>query len=72
MNEWISIEDRFPDKNGDYIIYTGNDSDPEVISLYYCGNNNWDDGTGIAKDSYYGISHWMPLPEPPKEENDYE
>ena len=69
MNKWIKISSDFdlPDNRGDYIVYTGNDSAPEVIALYYCGDDNWDDGTGVAKGSWYGISHWMPLPEPPKE-----
>ena len=70
MNKWISVNSDFdlPSSRGHYIVYTGNDSDPEVIALYYCGDDNWDDGTGNAKGSWYGISHWMPLPAPPKED----
>ena len=71
MNDkkWVKIatELDLPDSRGDYIVYTGNDSNPEVIALYYCGDDNWDDGTGIAKSSWYGISHWMPLPDDPTE-----
>ena len=70
MNEWIRINSDFdlPSSRGDYIVYTGNDGSPEVIALYYCGDDNWDDGAGIAKGSWYGITHWMPLPTPPEKE----
>ena len=68
-NKWVKIvtELDLPDNRGDYIVYTGNDLNPEVIALYYCGDDNWDDGKGIAKGSWYGISHWMPLPNAPIE-----
>lgn len=69
MNEkkWVKIvtELDLPDSHGDYIVYTGDDATPEVIALYYCGDDNWDDGTGMAKRSWYGISHWRPLPDAP-------
>ena len=65
--KWVKIvtELDLPDDCGNYIVYTGNDSNPEVIALYYCGDDSWDDGKGIAKGSWYGISHWMPLPDAP-------
>ena len=56
--EWISVKDRLPDleKADDYIVVRkGN-----VETANWC----YDSGRGFWYD-YLGITHWMPLPEPP-------
>ena len=66
---WISVKDRLPDKSGSYLVMLDN-----VLATHLAMNvHYWN-----AKDGYWrgseahsrivGISHWMPLPEPPKED----
>jgi hypothetical protein len=62
MSEWISVKDRSPDKTG-YIMVVKGDYLP-FIGLYYA-----DTGRLVAYDESYSLrflTHWMPLPEPPK------
>lgn len=77
MGEWISVKDRLPEKNGEYIVTACDEGCPYgegiwystvvVPSEFYNGEWLWYEGT----QKYYleGIvTHWMPLPEPPKED----
>lgn len=67
MSEWISTKDRLPDE------------DKEVLVAYWFLPNNGDPSWIIETGRYlagkwvqlegYDVTHWMPLPEPPKEEN---
>ena len=61
--EWISVKDRLPDKKHeaylcslDSCLFPGS----QYIGIHtFCDNWEWDvSGT---------VTHWMPLPEPPKE-----
>lgn len=75
FNQWISVKDRLPEDDGKYMVwykgeldicefaaesqtfgYTCDDYDEMYSHLVY-----WDDG--MDKD----ITHWLPLPEPPKD-----
>lgn len=68
---WVSVKDRMPDKSGPYLVMLENVFvEHLVMNVHY-----WN-----AKDGYWrgseahsrivGISHWMPLPEPPEEDAD--
>ena len=63
MGEWISVKDRLPEKIGEYLVVYEScyvrESSYIRISLFYEGHFNFKFGT---------VTHWMPLPEPPKEE----
>ena len=76
--EWISVEDRLPDKNDKYWVTDGK----EVFTLHFCAKynaaydaNSFNEGKFTYRD-YKGdyvrtkknITHWMPyeIPEPPK------
>jgi hypothetical protein len=53
MNEWISVEDKMPE-NKEEIVLANSDSDNGIIlssARHFSGQR---------------VSHWMPLPEPPK------
>lgn len=65
MNEWISVKDRLPNKSGHYLAYIKNRN---AIYVEKWENNLWFlyDWWGITDD----ITHWMPFPEPPKEEEE--
>jgi uncharacterized protein DUF551 len=58
MNEWISVNDRVPEGGQLVLIYTPNE---EFLTIRIGLFNDW------ANIKYHlGITHWMPLPEPPK------
>lgn len=63
MSEWISVKDKLPEWDTDCLIAYKNDLFPNfrVCETHYGGVHT--NGFGI-----WGVSHWMPLPEPPKEE----
>jgi hypothetical protein len=57
VQEWISVEEMMPEQDGKYIVYTRTGF--TGMSYYYAiegafGFDRWD------------VTHWMPLPEPPK------
>ena len=56
--KWISVEDRCPEKYGDYLVF--DDCRNLYVNEWHCLLHKWqyDDGR---------ITHWTQLPEPPKE-----
>ena len=64
---WISVEERLPEKYTIVLCY----KDGQRRLGYYLGANY---GKGVAafrhpKDQWaFGVTHWMPLPEPPEVE----
>ena len=58
--EWISVEERLPDLYGTYLVYT---YDNHIKLGYFC---ELVIGLPPSFDDY-AVTHWMPLPEPPKE-----
>lgn len=62
---WISVEERLPETRDNYLALTAE------CEIYICdfipSVKQW--WTVSCDDLYViGITHWMPLPEPPKEE----
>lgn len=67
VQEWISVKDRLPDKQGNYLTYDMRYRDIEIY--YYMGCGEWDHHrNGITDAEGHGFTHWMPLPQPPKGE----
>jgi hypothetical protein len=64
MGKWISVEDRLPEIADTVIVYIQNG----VIDIAWrTPGGNWDTYSGrFFKDDK--ITHWMPLPKPPKED----
>ena len=57
--EWISVDKRLPDKEGVYLVYTYKGY--MKISKY----SGWGIDDEASFDDFF-VTHWMPLPEPPK------
>ena len=57
--EWISVEDRLPVREGKYLVCTTNGNIGVGNFIDYYGK-----GTHLCFDCW-AVTHWMPLPEPP-------
>lgn len=79
VNKWISVKDRLPDKPTEYFgkVYicatTATGDSKGVIPLRYClkrrrGKEYIEWRTLYDRLAGWTVTHWMPLPEPPKEE----
>ena len=66
VQEWISVNDRLPEETVDCIIhcqhaYCDNDGYFAIGFCFY-------DGEKFQFNPAYKVTHWMPMPEPPKGE----
>ena len=77
VQEWISVEDRLPDKTGRYLVlknriapdYLGGNGTDIVILKFFTDKGfrmpthipDW-----INEEISEEVTHWMPLPQPPK------
>lgn len=76
MNKWISVEDRLPDNDDMVLIWPQpcygvdlhvgqyqkhREDGPSWLSVTY--EDHW----GVLCDPI-AVTHWMPLPEPPKDD----
>jgi len=61
--DWISVKDRLPEVHKTYLVYV-----PETQQFfigYYTDIKGFNTGFGAVEKE--DISHWMPLPSPPKD-----
>lgn len=67
VQEWISVKDRLPEDIGYYlVVYRDKYNGISSIALdnyVKCGAGEW-----WASEFTHNITHWMPLPRPPKGE----
>lgn len=73
---WIPVTERLPEENGCYIVVACDEGcsagegiwyDTVVVEAeYYNCSWSWDEN-GTEYDLTDIVTHWMPLPEPPKE-----
>ena len=66
VQEWISVKDRLPEEKVNCIVryqhtYCDNDGYWAIGMCFY-------DGEKFQPGLAYKVTHWMPLPEPPKGE----
>jgi hypothetical protein len=77
--EWISVEERLPDKEGEYLVFTQNkninvmpfftkrDASAAIYGQGFCV---WERGRRTNDDDWWKpvkyVTHWMPLPQKPK------
>ena len=66
--EWISVKDRLPPDNKYILTYTPNLAvsiiTQEYVTYYGEDDDEWNEYWSMRGN----VTHWMPLPEPPKEE----
>lgn len=56
---WIPVTERLPEKEGLYLVAVRNDHERRYSkTAWYHGHGNW-----FLRQK---VTHWMPLPEPPK------
>ena len=67
--KWIPVSERLPEENEDVLCCRGNHIGALMDVYTYKGENKWEDSYGYWDYSdNEGITHWMPLPQPPKGE----
>ena len=62
-NEWISVEEKLPEKDGSYLVHSGKSN------TVYAAHFGKRDGRWSGKSKNLFITHWMPMPELPERSN---
>ena len=66
MTEWISVKERLPEPFEIVLVHTPEEKlFPTVCEGYLANYGIW--YTGFYMREPDEVTHWMPLPEPPKE-----
>ena len=74
VQEWISVEDRLPDSCGFPCLLCGENSFGQIrvfegfTGYMERGKREWHSNQKDVDIDVWTITHWMPLPEPPKGE----
>ena len=69
-DKWVSVNDRMPETRHAVLVYTPHHKNIWAATMHEDGNwYIWSPGGRVLLDpDWYGpITHWMPLPEQPKE-----
>lgn len=68
--KWISVKERLPETHEDGSVDAALVTDGDLIHMAYFSSGKWFYcSSGEMKENmFYEVTHWMPLPEPPKEE----
>ena len=56
-DNWISVEERLPENNQEVLVFVNDGADTLINTDTY--NNGW-------QFWYKHVTHWQPLPEPPR------
>lgn len=65
MSEWISIDDRLPEYGKDCLVWCVFKAAMEHNVAFLSDEEGWIT-TEADWNIDYAVTHWMPLPEPPK------
>lgn len=69
MSEWISVKEEEPKPYMEVIIYSKK-LKMVTVATFDSACNDWDLGDHTFNHPFDAVSHWMPLPQPPKEKDD--
>lgn len=67
-DKWISVDERLPEKDGEYIVHYHDD----IVGEYVITRQFWEKPKMFAPMEWFEKNtgrkavHWMPLPTPPK------
>lgn len=66
MSKWISVKDRLPESEGMVLVYAKSQDPktPLIVVTHYAPGEGFCGLVSVWADV---VSHWMPLPAPPKE-----
>lgn len=64
--EWISVKDRLPTVKDQLLIYDS-ENDEIVIGVFLYSTESIIAFGIFGRGQVFDITHWMPLPEPPKQ-----
>lgn len=65
MPRWIPVEERLPDAHKCVLVHVTNPIGWWNTEIDWMDEHGW---VCSADSEWHTITHWMPLPEPPKEE----
>lgn len=64
--KWHNVENILPDKDQEVLVYRGSHICGLMGVYTYMGDNEWENDYGYwSTTEDEGITHWMPLPNPP-------
>lgn len=67
--QWISVKERLPDESGDYLTFRKSGICAVLgYSAKYHAFNSCDNLPKSALKYRIKVTHWMPLPQPPEED----
>ena len=72
MSKWISTKDRLPSPHERVLLLRTTGKIRKMIVGFYANDNFWYDIDDLWDSPLMNITHWMPLPKLPKQENDNE
>jgi len=68
MSEWISVKERLPEVFKDVLIANKRGKHYDISKGWWTGTYFDRPARGVYR-RYKNVTHWMPIPEPPKEES---
>ena len=72
-NEWVSVEERLPSSQEDVLVVAfWHERWQTMVGWHSDMGRKWRVITPHGEREPGGVTHWMPLPEPPKENQQHE
>ena len=75
MTKWIRVEDHIPNTEDDVLVVMGENIVIVHLRWYYPTHEDsyeafqyWSDNDGAMVIDWHEVTHWMPLPELPNEQ----
>lgn len=70
MSKWIRADDKLPFPHERVLLLRTTGKIRRMIVGFYSNDNFWYDIDDLWDSPLINITHWRPLPKPPKQEND--